>query len=199
MFFTGCYIPNDNTVSDTYRTMWIDKTIGAVQSDMALLGKLDVGLYLFLYGVEGAGAGNDTATTTATSGIPVSGLSPVPFIVHVDNADKTDVLGRLLTMGIIDDTTEAEIAAGKVGVIAIASFSGTGGNTDISLSASEQLTLLSNIANNNLVTLPGIAGKYSNVLTKEVEVTVGDTPVVRKINVITSSFVPDTTTITEGN
>ncbi|MFA6567886.1 MAG: hypothetical protein WCS96_06710, partial [Victivallales bacterium] len=176
---------DDEAINPDYRKMWIDKTIGTVQGDTALLDKLDEGLYLFLYGVEGAGAGNDTATA---SGVPVSGLSPVPFIVHVDDADKASVLANLQLMGVIDGTTEAEIVAGKAGVIAIASFSDTDGNKDISLSASEQLTLLSNIAKNVSVN-PGADGKYSDVITKAVEVTVGD----RKINVITSSFVPDTT------
>ena len=186
---------DENAVNSTYRTTWIEKTIGKVQSDTALLGKLDSGLYLFLYGVEGASAGNDTATAPSTSGaVPVSGLSPVPLIVHVDEADKMTVLSNLLLMNITDGTTNAAISGGKVGVLAIVSFNGTAGNKDISLAASEQLNLLSNIANNNLVSLPGLDGYYSNIPTKEFEVSVGGAPD-RKISVITSSFVPDMTAI----
>jgi hypothetical protein len=188
---------DDCAVSETYQAMWIDKTVGTVQGDKALLGKLDAGLYLFLYGVEGAGAGNDTGTIASTSGaVPVSGLSPVPFIVHVNDVDKATVLANLLLLGIMDETTMAGLAAGKVGVVAVAAFSGVDGSPNISLDAGEQLNLLSNIANNAALEFVQ-DGKYADVLTKKFKVTVsaaGETDV-RQINVITSSFVPDTTAI----
>ena len=103
-------------------------------------------------------------------------------------------------MGIIDATTKAEIAAGRVGVVAIASFGGVvvpslsegGVNNDISLRAYEQLNLLSNIVNDTSVTFVEV-GKYSGVLTKKFTVTVsndGDA-ITRQINVITSAFVPN--------
>ncbi|HCE44373.1 MAG TPA: hypothetical protein DET40_12570 [Lentisphaeria bacterium] len=104
-------------------------------------------------------------------------------------------MAKLFDMGIIDDTDRTEISAGKFGVVAVASFSAAGDN--ISLSTSEQLNLLLNIANNNLVALPGVDGKYSAVLTKQFEVSVGTTAGDRKINVITSSFIPGMTAIVE--
>ena len=44
------------------------------------------------------------------------------------------------------------------------------------------------------MTPPGLDGYYSNIPTKEFEVSAGGAPD-RKIRVITSSFVPDMTTI----
>ncbi|MFA6569171.1 MAG: hypothetical protein WCS96_13245, partial [Victivallales bacterium] len=176
---------DDEAINPDYRKMWIDKTIGTVQGDTALLGKLDEGLYLFFYGVEGAGAGNDTATV---SGIPVSGLSPVPFIVHVEDSEKATVLGNLLDMGIVDDSTRAEIIAGKTGVIAVASLDSADAGKDIFLSAYEQLNLLYNIANKDASVVFVEDGKYSDVLAGKFRVTTaGD----REINVIVSSFVPN--------
>ncbi|MFZ2658234.1 MAG: FG-GAP-like repeat-containing protein [Victivallales bacterium] len=169
---------DDIAVAPDYQTMWIDKTLGVVQTDTALLWKLDAGLYMFLYGVEGAGAGDDTATEAGTSGLtPLSGLSSVPFVVHVGDAA---VLDTLHTMLIIDDTTWAEISGGAVGVVAIASFP-VDTNKNVSLSAAEELILLSNIAGNNVVVLPDVGGR------KQFEVTV-DAISGRKINVVTSSF-----------
>ena len=179
---------DDSAVSATYAAMWIDKTVGTVQGDTALLGKLDQGLYMFLYGVEGASAGNDTAVT---AGVPVSGLSPVPLVVHVDNADLATVLGNLQAMGIIDTSTAAEIVAGKVGVVTVASLDSAGADKDISLRSYEQLDVLANIANNDASVLFVADGKYSDVLTKKFTVTIG----ARNINVITSAFVTNTTEI----
>jgi len=71
----GTVIPGD-----TYETMWINDTLVASKDDTQLTGKLDSGLYLFFYGVEGAGLGNDLTATPA--------FSAVPFVVHVDEAQK---------------------------------------------------------------------------------------------------------------
>ena len=186
---------DDEAISENYQSMWIDKTIGKVQADKALLGKLAGGLYLCLYGVEGAGLGNDTSIEAGTSGsIPISGLSTVPFIVHVDEADKLNVMANLLSLGITDETINAKLAAGKAGVIAIASFGVTGKTNNISLSANEHLNLLLNIANKDATVLFLEGGKYSDVITKKFEVSVGND---RTVQVITSSFVPNTTTITD--
>ncbi|HCE42097.1 MAG TPA: hypothetical protein DET40_00935 [Lentisphaeria bacterium] len=172
---------DDAAVSATYTRMWIDETIGKVQSDDALLGKLDGGLYMVFYGVEGAGAGNGT---DAVSGVPVSGLSPVPFVVHVTTSKKDTVLGNLLDMGIIDASTKAGIDLGRTGVIAIASLDSADANKDISLRAYEQLNLLSSITDKDMSVVFVEDGKYSDVLTRKFTVTIGD----RQINVITSAF-----------
>ena len=82
-------------------------------------------------------------------------------------------------------------------MVAITSFEGVNAVNDISLHAYEQLNVVSNIAKNLSVTNV-VDGKYSDILTKKLTVTVspaGDENV-RQINVITSSFVTDTTAIT---
>jgi hypothetical protein len=172
----------DGNINSVYEKMWIDNTIVAAPSDTALLEKLDEGLYLFFYGVEGAGAGNDTTTDSA--------LSTVPFVVHVDPATLQTVVSNLNTLGIIDDTQkDAILVDNKVGVVTIASLSNPGegavdGDKNISLLAREQLEIIANLAAGTAGSIE--AQKYTDILAKQVTVTLSNG---REINVLASAFV----------
>ncbi len=163
----------------SYEAMWLNSTLLKAKDDAQLLAKLDEGLYLFFYGVEGAGVGNDTST--------VSALSTVPFVVHVETTKKTGVLGKLRLLGLIDDTQELAINGGKVGIVAVTALSSPDEATDgynISLLASEQLEILAKIASGTAGSIEG--GKYSDVTVKQVMVTLDRG---KKINVMAAVFV----------
>jgi hypothetical protein len=171
----------DGAIDPAFETMWIEKTLVAAASDEKLAEKLDTGLYMFFYGVEGASVGNNMST--------VSAFSALPFVVRVA-ADKMDiVLGKLRTQGIIDDTQYTDIHDNnKTGVVAVAAVSsateGTDGNMNISLLAREQLEILANLAGSTAVREDG--DKYSATLTKSGVIKVSSG---REINVLISSFV----------
>jgi len=154
----------EKAIVNAYETMWIDSTMGKAEDDTKLADKLDEGLYMFFYGVEGAGVGNDTTATSA--------LSAVPFMVHVSTGRQAEVLANLKAIGIIDGTQESDIGSGGIGLIAIASIGDpdeAGTPSSISLLASEQLELLAKIAGNTGnsditdVTYSGIAAKQFSV------------------------------------
>jgi hypothetical protein len=169
------------TPGSTYETMWINSTIVKSGDDAQLIGKLDEGLYMYFYGVEGAGVGNDTTTT--------SQLSAVPFVVHVNALKRDTVVGNLNTLGIIENTNMAEILAGKLGIVAIASLSSPDEATDgynISLLAREQLEILAKLAGGS--GSPGATGLYSGVATKKVTVTLENG---KQINIVGTSFVKE--------
>ena len=171
------------TPGSTYETLWINSTIVKAEKDTQLIGKLDEGLYMFFYGVEGAGVGNDTTTT--------SQLSAVPFVVHVNSSTASTlstVVTNLNTLGIIDNTNKAEILAGKIGIVAIASLSNpdeaASGNYNISLLAREQLEILAKLATGSGGSVE--AKTYSGVAAKKVTVTLENG---RQINVVGAGFV----------
>ncbi len=174
-------------IDTKYEDMWINDTIVASSTDSSLLGKLDEGLYMFFYGVEGAGAGNDTTAKSA--------LSAVPFVVHVDSLKLSTVLSNLNDLGIIDNTQKDAILIGKkIGVVAVAAHSNPGegvlaGDKNISLLAREQLEVLANLADGtaseNLLAPEG--NKYSDVITKKLSVDLNGG--MKKLNVKTSAFV----------
>ncbi|MCX6985571.1 MAG: hypothetical protein NT118_12610, partial [Lentisphaerae bacterium] len=172
----------EGAIIQDYEDMWIEKTVAAASKDAALLGKLDEGLYMFFYGVEGVGVGNDTN--------PDSAFSAVPFVVHVDSSNLETVVPNLNALKIIDNTQAAEILGGKIGVVTVAALSNPGegkveGDKNIYLLAREQLEVLANLAaGNGTFSEPR---KYSDVLTQKLTVDLnGGT---KQINVITSSFV----------
>ncbi len=166
------------SIDGVYQTMWLEKTISSTQTDTNISCKLDAGLYMFFYGVEGAIAGSNMTTASA--------FSAVPFVVHVEASNNEAVLSNLNTLGIIDDTQKSAILAGSIGVITVASLSsateGDDGDMNISLLGREQLEILANLA-------AGIADsedfKYSDVTAKKATVTIGTG---RKINVVVSAF-----------
>ena len=170
---------DEDPIDGDYATMWIDYTIAKAKDDAKLAAKLDEGLYMFFYGVEGAGVGNDTTANLA--------LSAVPFVVHVESSKKVVVLDKLKILGIIDDMQKTDIGSGKIGIVAIASLNDPdegGTPSNISLAASEQLELLAKIADGDAVLVDD--GKYGDVLTKLVTVTLDNA---RKINVAVAAFV----------
>ena len=166
---------------DKYETMWINNTLVKANDDAQLAAKLDEGLYMFFYGVEGAGVGNDTSTLSA--------LSAVPYVVHVNSSTLSTVVTNLNTLGIINDTSKAAILAGNIGIVAVTSLSSpneaTDNNYNISLLAREQLEILAKLAGNQ-----GTSGitdvKYSEVTAKHVTITLANG---RKINVVVTGFV----------
>ncbi len=167
-------------IDTDYETMWINSTVVKAKDDAQLVGKLDEGLYMFFYGVEGAGVGNDTTTIAA--------LSTVPFVVHVENSKLLDVLAALNALGVIDGTQKDAIRGGSVGIVAVASLNNPDEGlipVSISLLACEQLELLAKLAGNN-----GVSGaadvKYSDVASKQVTVTLASG---RRINVVSAAFV----------
>ena len=173
-------------INEPYEAMWLVKTIGATQTDANFSDKLDAGLYMFFYGVEGGRVGNDMT--------PTSAFSAVPYVVHVSSTPSTvstpstisTVLSNLKTLGIIDDTQESAILAGDVGVVTVASLSsaseGVDGDMNISLPGREQLEILAALA-------AGAADtenfEYSGVPAKKAMLTLGSG---RKINVVMSAF-----------
>ena len=165
--------------SDTYETMWINSTVIKAENDAQLLGKLDGGLYMFFYGVEGAGAGNDTSANPA--------LSAVPFVVHVADEKRNEVLDNLKDdLGIITLTQYDDIKGGKVGIVAVAALSSPDEATDgydISLLAREQLEILAKLAAGSA---SADAGTYSGLPVKKVAVTLENG---RTINVVGAGFV----------
>ncbi len=169
-------------IDTDYEALWMKNTIVAASTDAALLGKLDEGLYMFFYGVEGAGAGNDIAANSA--------FSAVPFVVHVASSKLEAVVTYLNGLGIIDDTQkDAILVDGKIGVVTVAAHSNPGeepdGDKNIYLLAHEQLDVLANLAAGN-GSFPENR-KYSGVLTQKFTVDInGGT---KQINVITSAFV----------
>ncbi|MFA6292255.1 MAG: pre-peptidase C-terminal domain-containing protein, partial [Victivallales bacterium] len=166
---------------DTYETMWINSTLVKAGNDDQLTSKLDEGLYMYFYGVEGAGVGNDTTTASA--------LSTVPFVVHVETSRKADVLTALKSAGIIDETQELAINGDCIGIIAVASLSSPDEATDgynISLLAREQLEVLAILAGWDNGSTDVVGVKYSDVTAKQVTLTLSNG---RKINIVAAGFV----------
>jgi hypothetical protein len=157
-------------IDSAYETIWLEKTIAAAPTDSSLLGKLDSGLYMLLYGVEGAGAGNEMTATAA--------FSAVPFVVHVKESQKSAVLLNLNTLGLIDEAQKDDIIAGNIGVVAMAALNSVSeeidGNRNISLSGRGQLELLANLAGNISVTCDAANDKtYGLVNTKLLNIETG--------------------------
>ncbi|MFA6291320.1 MAG: InlB B-repeat-containing protein [Victivallales bacterium] len=165
---------------DTYETMWINSTLVKAKDDAQLLAKADEGLYMLLYGIEGAGAGNDTTADSA--------LSAVPFAVHVDGLKKADVLTALNTLGVLDGTQKAAIEGGAIGIVVVSSLSNpleaTDHNYNISLLAREQLDILAKLAAGSGGSVE--ARDYSGVAVKKVMLTLANG---RQINVVATVFV----------
>jgi hypothetical protein len=172
----------EGAIDTDYEALWMKNTIVAASTDAALLGKLDEGLYMFFYGVEGAGAGNDIAANSA--------FSAVPFVVHVASSKLEAVVTYLNGLGIIDNMQKnAILVDGKIGVVTVATHSNPGeepdGDKNIYLLAHEQLDVLANLAAGN-GSFPENR-KYSDVLTQKLTVDLnGGT---KQINVVTSAFV----------
>ena len=167
---------------DTYETLWINSTIAKVGDDAQLRANLDGGLYMFFYGVEGVGVGNDTST--------VSALSAVPFVVHVESTERDGVLDHLKDdLGVITLTQYNDIKSGKTGIVAVASLSNpdeaTDGNYNISMIAREQLEILAKIAG-GVIASSADAGTYSGLPVKKIAITLDST---RKINIVATVFV----------
>ncbi len=170
---------SEDAIDDTYETMWVDGTLVKTEDDTQLAAKLDEGLYMFFYGVEGAGVGNDTTTVPA--------LSAVPFVVHVETSKKDAVLTALNALGIIDGTQKATIEGGSIGIVAVTSLNDPDeGLTPVSISllACEQLELLAKFAAGTAVFIE--EGKYSETLTKTYTVALSSG---RRINVVAAGFV----------
>ncbi len=172
---------DDNPINSTYETMWINSTLVKAGNDTQLAAQLDQGLYMFFYGVEGAGVGNDTATTPA--------LSTVPFVAHVEsNEKKAGVLAALNNIGVIGGPQKAAIETGSIGIVAVAALSVPDeGLTpkSISLLACEQLEILVILAGWSQGDTGVTEVQYSGVTAKKITVTLSSG---RKINVIASAF-----------
>ncbi|MEI6421237.1 MAG: fibronectin type III domain-containing protein, partial [Lentisphaerota bacterium] len=166
-------------VDEACEAMWIEKTLASASSDASLTGKLDNGLYMLFYGVEGAGVGNDMTTASA--------FSAAPFVVHVEASKIDTVLSNLNALGIIDDTQKDAILAGNIGVVTVASLSSAtediDGNMNISLMGREQLETLANLAA-GLTSAEVI--DYSGDTMKQVTITLSNG---REINVVATVFV----------
>ncbi|OGV57129.1 MAG: hypothetical protein A2X45_21005 [Lentisphaerae bacterium GWF2_50_93] len=170
---------DEDAINTTYETMWVENTIINTGNDTQLNGKLDEGLYMFFYGVEGAGAGNDTTSMSA--------FSAVPFAVHVESSMMAGVLANLKLLGLVDVTQETAIMTGGIGVVALASIGEPDEGatpSNISLLASEQLELLAKIAGNS-GTSGTIDAIYSGVTVKQITVTFADG---RKLDVVGSAY-----------
>ncbi|HBC89415.1 MAG TPA: hypothetical protein DCZ94_20950 [Lentisphaeria bacterium] len=166
-------------INPAYEEMWISRTAASISADAKLSGQFEEGLYLLLYGVEGAGAGN------GMNARPV--LSTTPLAVHVSPERKKAVLDNLASLGLLGESAKSAVMAGNIGIIAVAALeSGTESSDrdmDIALSAADQMDVLASIAD-------GSAGhvesrKVGNVNLKVLSIPFGP----RKLNVIASGFV----------
>ncbi|MFZ2658132.1 MAG: hypothetical protein WAX69_24580 [Victivallales bacterium] len=170
----------NGTFDNAYATMWVESTLAKAKDDAQLTDKLDYhGLYLLLYGVEGAGVGNDATTTSA--------LSAVPFAVRVEYSKRASVLAVLKTLGIISGAQETAINGGRIGIIAVTSLSDPDEGltpVDISLLACEQLELLAKLAAGDASFVEDKT--YSGVASKILTVTLSSG---RQINVVVAGFV----------
>jgi hypothetical protein len=169
-------------IDENYENMWLEKTICSTEMDAAITGKLQGGINLILYTVDGAASGNDMSADMI--------FKASPLMVHVTSGRQAEVLGNLLSLGVIDDTQMELIKSGKIGVVPLAVLSNVNEGADgfdfnISLTAQEQLELLANLAGNmNLAS--GEDRKYSGTLTKVIAVNLESG---RRINVVASGFV----------
>jgi hypothetical protein len=171
----------EGAIDPTFENMWIEETLAAAPADTKLAEKLDAGLYMFFYGVEGASVGNNMSI--------ISAFSAVPFVVRVASDNKEFVLGKLKAQGIIDETQYKDIhEKNKTGVVTVATRSSAteeiDGNMNISLLACEQLEILANLAGSSILRADG--DKYSDILTKQATLTISSG---REINVLISAFV----------
>ena len=175
---------NNTDPGDPYETIWLNNTLFKSEHDAQLLAKLDEGLYMFFYGVEGAGVGNDTT--------PAPALSAVPLVVHVaPGAIRGTVLDKLIEIGIIDQTQKDAILSGnKIGVVTVAALRNpiegqNEGDRNISLLGREQLEVLADIAGNtaNIAFIDG--RKDSSTVSKLITITLASG---REINVIAYAF-----------
>ncbi len=133
-------------LNSTYSNMWVESTIVKTSTDANILAKLDTGLYLLLYGTEGAAAGNGKTVNPA--------LTVSPLLVHVASDKLDTVLGNLKTVNLIDNELADNVLRGGIGVIAISSFynpdeTGVDFDCDVAMFADEQLEFLANIADGN--------------------------------------------------
>ena len=162
----------------------MDDTICQAPSDTKLAEKLEDGLYMLFYGVEGAGVGNDLTTTSA--------LSAVPFMVHVESSKMEEVATNLNALGVIDNTQKDAIVAGNIGVVTVATIGNpvegvTDGDRITSMLAREQLETLANIASNGSSVSIVADRKCGSTLTRMVKVKLNGGA--REVNVIVGCFV----------
>ena len=176
------------TIDSAYEDLWVDSTIIKTNNDSAIADKCIDGLFIVFYGVEGAGAGNDTTATSA--------LSAVPLVLHVTpGANLTTVLNNLGTglgnLGVISDSQKADILAGKLGLLSIAVLKDpdeiVGAPSDLSLLANDELSLISALASNTNTTKVGTADYSGGVTTTIFTIDLyGDGK--RKINIVTVAY-----------
>ena len=128
----------------SYEANWVNDTLGVAGTDPAITGKLDSGLYLLLYGTEGAAVGNGLSANP--------GLTATPLLVHVDPSRLSDVLDNLgpSGTGIISSTLINNVNSGGTGVVAITVIANPAesgsGDYSVWLMAQEQLDLLATVA-----------------------------------------------------
>ncbi|OGV59475.1 MAG: hypothetical protein A2X45_24185 [Lentisphaerae bacterium GWF2_50_93] len=156
----------DGPADPAYDELWVGNTLGASQSDAEITDKLNPGLYLLLYGAEGAALGNGR---TAAPGLVAS-----PLLVHVASGAKTDtVISNLQANGLIDIAVVNNITGGGTGVVVLAAVDNPA-KEDISLYANEQLQLLANIAGDISVSVTSSNDKtYSGIVTSLVRIDIG--------------------------
>jgi len=132
----------DGTINPVDEAIWLSNTAARLPSDADFAGQFDDGLYMVLFGIEGAGAGNNISAK------PV--FSVTPLAVHVSASKKKEVLEKMLSLGVIDGPAMSTIMSGKIAVISFASLSSgteaSDGNRCIFLSAREQMDVLAKIA-----------------------------------------------------
>ena len=135
------------TLDPAYEKLWVESTIINTPNDEAITSKGIDGLFIVFYGVEGAGAGNDTTANSA--------LSTVPLLLHVtpdaDGGSLTDILDNLVGWGMINGTKKDEILAGGLGVVAITVID-PNNPTDLSLLPDDELSLISGFISKTTVT-----------------------------------------------
>ncbi|OGV55290.1 MAG: hypothetical protein A2X45_15460 [Lentisphaerae bacterium GWF2_50_93] len=170
-------------IDTTYEDMWVNSTIIKTSTDSAIADRCTDGLFIVFYGVEGAGAGNDTTATSA--------LSTVPLVVHITPANLIDVLNTLEGMSVISAAQETEILAGGIGIIAVAVLKDPDEAaltpSDLSLLPADQLSLISDfISNTNTVPAVPATADYSGITTHVFTISLNGGS--RKISIVTVAY-----------
>ncbi|MFZ2658613.1 MAG: pre-peptidase C-terminal domain-containing protein [Victivallales bacterium] len=158
---------DDGPADAAYDELWVENSLGACQADAEITDKLNPGLYLLLYGSEGAAVGNGK---TAAPGLVAS-----PLLVHVTSGATTDtVITNLQANGLIDNAVVDNITInGGAGVVVLTAVDNPA-KEDISLYANEQLQLLANLAGNISLSVTSANDKtYSGIVTSLVRVNIG--------------------------
>jgi hypothetical protein len=184
----------DGPATTDSEEFWVKNTLGAAGTDANIItSTLKPGLYFLLYGTEGAAVGNGKEAKP--------GLTASPLLVRVGSSFEFDwpIVQNMLDNKLVEDSFAENLIYGGIGVIVLTAVNNKDEDTDdiigydISLSSSEQLELLANLAGNisgkvSVSDLNLNDAKFGNFFTSLVYIKIGEDPNSRNIGVRLSTF-----------